>query len=108
MAVLAIALSAILAGMARYTDNAAYLNEKTMALLVAHNRLTSRAGAGLAGHRQERRRDGNGRSEMALGRRSHRHAPDPNLRRVDIRVQAPRRKGNAATVSSFVSTAGRK
>ncbi len=38
--VLAIAMAAILAGMARYADNAARLRERTIALWVAHNRLT--------------------------------------------------------------------
>lgn len=108
MAVLAIALSAILAGMARYTDNAAYLNEKTMALLVAHNRLTEIElapvwpGVGKS----------DGEMEMA-GAKWHWDAevtvtPDPGLRRIDIRVQSPGRHGNAATLSSFVSALGRK
>jgi general secretion pathway protein I len=103
MAVLAIALAAILAGMARYTDNAAYLNQKTVALLVAHNRLTEFELA------QEAPTVGksDGETEMA-GAKWHWDAqvtttPDPNLRRVDIQVQAPGRGGDAATLSSFIA-----
>jgi general secretion pathway protein I len=33
--------------------------------------------------------------------------PDPNLRRVDIHVQATGRDGNAASLSSFISNLGR-
>lgn len=39
VAVLAIALSAVIAAMARQADNAGYLKQKTVALWVAHNRL---------------------------------------------------------------------
>lgn len=40
VAVLAIALAAIVSGMARYADSAIHLREKTLALWLAHNRLT--------------------------------------------------------------------
>jgi general secretion pathway protein I len=40
VAVLAIALSALISGMARYADNAARLRDKSLAFVVAHNRLT--------------------------------------------------------------------
>lgn len=40
VAVLAIALGAVISGMARYTSNTAYLRQKTVALWVAHNRMT--------------------------------------------------------------------
>ena len=39
VAVLAIAMAAILGGMARYADNAGHLRERTLGLWVAHNRL---------------------------------------------------------------------
>ena len=38
--VLAVAMGAIISGMARFAANAGYLREKTVALWVAHNRLT--------------------------------------------------------------------
>ena len=40
VAILAVAMGAAITGMARYADSAQYLREKTLALWVAHNRLT--------------------------------------------------------------------
>ncbi len=40
VAVLATAMAAILAGMARYADNAGHMRERSIAIWVAHNRLT--------------------------------------------------------------------
>ena len=107
VAVLAIALGAILASMARYADNAADLNQRTIALFVAHNRLAeielepvfppigkSDGDAEMAGVKWRWNAEVTG-------------TDDPNLRRVDIAVQAPGRDGNAATLSSFVSNLGR-
>ena len=107
VAVLAIALAAILAGMARYADNAAYLNQKTVALFVAHNRLAEielepvLPSVGKS----------DGDAEMA-GSKWHwnvevSETPDPSLRRVNVRVQAPGRDGDVATLSSFISNLGR-
>lgn len=108
VAVLAIALGSILAGMARYADNAAYLNERTIGVFVAHNRLAeielqpTFPAVGKS----------DGETEMA-GSKWHWDAEvlgtqDPNLRRVNLRVQAPDRKGDIATLSSFVSKVGRQ
>lgn len=107
VAVLAIALGAILAGMARYADNAAYLSQRTIALFVAHNRLAEfelQPAFPAVGK-------SDGDAEMA-GAKWHWQAevsatPDPNLRRVDIHVQVPGRDGDAATLSSFIANLGR-
>lgn len=40
VAVIAIALGAVISGVTRYADNAGHLRQKTVALWVAHNRLT--------------------------------------------------------------------
>jgi general secretion pathway protein I len=100
--VLAIALSAILAGMARYADDSAYLNQKTIALIVAHNRLTEMELA------QEFPAIGKSDDDVQMaGVKWHWRAeviatPDPNLRRVNIYVQAPGRKDDVASLSSFI------
>ncbi|MEC9364203.1 type II secretion system minor pseudopilin GspI [Sinimarinibacterium flocculans] len=108
VAVLAMAMAAILSGMARYADNAAHLRERTMALWVAHNRLTeielqpvwpdvgrSDGEMELAGQTWE------WRVEVL-------ETTDDKLRRVNIRVLSPRRDGNAATLSAFLADTGRK
>lgn len=108
VAVLAIAMSAILAGMARYADNAGYLRAKTLAMWVAHNRLTE--------IELEPAWPAVGKSDGDVkmgGVEWHWNAEvsstqDPNLRRIDIRVQAPGRGGDAATLSSFLSNLGRE
>ena len=108
VAVLAMAMAAILSGMARYADHAAHLRERTMALWVAHNRLTeielqpvwpdvgrSDGEMELAGQTWE------WRVEVL-------ETTDDKLRRVNIRVLSPRRDGNAATLSAFLADTGRK
>lgn len=107
VAVLAIGLGAIIAGMARYADNAAYLKQRTIAVFVAHNRLTEMDLAPVFPAIGK----SDGEEEMA-GAKWHWNAQvtstaDPNLRRVDIQVQAPGRDGDAATLSSFISSLGR-
>lgn len=107
VAVLAIALSAILAGMARYADNAAYLKEKTLAMWVAHNRLTELelAPAWPATGKSD------GDVEMAgiqwKWRVEVKTTPDERLRRVDVSVQRPGRDGDLARLSGFLANAGR-
>ena len=86
VAILAIALGAIITSVARYADNANRLRDKTLALWVAHNRLTaiellpswpdigtSSDEASMGGHRW--------RWHMTV-----RSTADPHVRRVDIRV----------------------
>lgn len=108
LAVLAMAMGALITGMGRYAGQAGYLREKTVALWVAHNRLTEidlepvwpPVGSS------------DGDVEMAGATWRWRAAvletPDPEVRRIDIRVQVEGRDGDAATLSSFVSKTGRK
>jgi general secretion pathway protein I len=108
VAVLAIALGAVLSSVTRYAANAGYLKERTLAVFVAHNRLAEielepvYPAIGKS----------DGEVEMA-GTKWHWDAevletPDPNLRRIDVRVQAPGREGDAVKLSSFVSRLGRQ
>ncbi|WP_028079513.1 type II secretion system minor pseudopilin GspI [Solimonas soli] len=117
VAVVAIAMGAIIAGMARYTDNASYLRQKTVALWVAHNRMTElelQRGWPDAGK-------SNGEVEMA-GTRWRWDAEvlatqDPHLRRVNLSVRRVDPKATAsaldkqtplAHLSAFLADAGRK
>jgi general secretion pathway protein I len=108
VAVLAIAMSAILSGMARYADNVGRLRERTVALWVAHNRLTEIELAPVWPNVGES--DG----EMKLGgitwtwEAEVKETTDENLRRIDIRVLSPSRDGNAATLSAFIANTGRQ
>jgi general secretion pathway protein I len=108
LAVLAVAMGALISGMARYADNAGWLREKTVALWVAHNRLTEieiepvwpKLG----------RSDGD--AEMAgLKWRWNvvvEETPDPEVRRVEITVNVAGREQQAAALSAFVARAGRQ
>ncbi len=108
VAVLAIAMAAILSGMARYADNTAHLRERTFALWVAHNRLTEI-------ELQQKWPDvGKSDGEMSMGGRNWRwkvevkKTEDTHLRRIDIQVLSPNREGNAATLTSFIADTGRQ
>lgn len=107
LAILAIAMGAVISGMARYADQAAWLREKTVALWVAHNRLTEIELEPVWPHVGA----SDGDVEMAGVRWRWRatvtETPDPEVRRIDIRVQAGEREGDAAFLSSFVSKTGR-
>jgi general secretion pathway protein I len=110
VAVLALALGAIISGMARFTSNAAYLRQKTIAIWVAHNRLTELA-------MQPTWPDvgkTNGESEMSgvkwRWKAEVKKTEDDNLRRVDLDVMAPddhrgnhNNDGVLASVSSFIT-----
>ena len=101
VAVLAIALSAILSGMTHYASTASRLKQKTIALWVAHNRLTElelqSAPPAL----------GNSDGDVSMASQQWKWfvevkaTPDPRLRRVDIRVQANETEGTLATLSAF-------
>ncbi|SFF32447.1 general secretion pathway protein I [Fontimonas thermophila] len=106
--VLAIAMAAILAGMARYADNAARLRERTIALWVAHNRLTEIA-------LQPTWPDlGRSDGEMHMAGRTWKwevevkKTEDAHLRRIDIRIPSPTREGDAASLSAFIADTGRQ
>lgn len=105
LAVLAFAMGALISGMARYADNAAYLREKTVALWIAHNRLTeidlepvwpsvgkSDGDVEMAGVQW--------RWFVTVS-----ETPDAAVRRVEIRVQAKGHDNEAAVLSSFVAKA---
>lgn len=101
VAVLAIALSAILAGMTHYAASASRLKQKTIALWVAHNRLTELELQSVAPPIGK----SDGDIEMAGIKWKwfveSKTTPDDRLRRVDIRVQANERDGDLATLSAF-------
>jgi general secretion pathway protein I len=108
VAVLAIAMAAILSGMARYADNTAHLRERTMGIWVAHNRLTEI-------ELQPQWPDvGKSDGDMQMAGRLWRwevevqKTEDPHLRRIDIQVLSPNREGNAASLSSFIADTGRQ
>lgn len=87
VAILAIALSAILAGMVHYTDAASRIRQKTIALWVAHNRLTELELQGTF--------PDNGKSDGDVEMAGVtwkwlmlvQPSPDPRLSRVDVSVQ---------------------
>lgn len=108
VAVLAIAMAALISGMARYADSAGYLREKTVALAIAHNRLTEIELE--PGWPSEGNSDGE--VEMAGAKWKWRvevkKTTDEHLRRIDIHVQRPQREGDLASLSAFISDAGRQ
>ena len=106
LAVLAVAMGALISGMARYADNAGHLREKTLALWVAHNRLTE---IGLQpGWPEVGKSDGD--TELAgIDWRwdvTVAETPDPKVRRVDITVHPKGREGESAALSSFIAERG--
>ena len=102
LAVLAMAMGALITGMGRYAGQAGYLREKTVALWVAHNRLTE---IGLEpGWPDLGTSDGEGemagldwRWEVVVA-----ETPDPRVRRVDITVRPKDAEGASMLLSSFV------
>ncbi|NGY06310.1 type II secretion system minor pseudopilin GspI [Solimonas terrae] len=117
VAIVAIAMGAIIAGMARFVDNAAYLREKTIAVWVAHDRLAE----------LELQREwpdvgkSNGETEMAGAswkwELEVQKTGDEHLRRVDVRVLAPEaahgktsaaREAALVKLSAFLADSGRK
>ncbi|MEW6168332.1 MAG: type II secretion system minor pseudopilin GspI [Pseudomonadota bacterium] len=108
VAVLAIAMSAILSGMARYADNVGRLRERTVALWVAHNRLTEIELQPVWPNVGE----SDGETQLGgitwIWEAEVKETTDENLRRIDIRVLSPSRDGNAATLSAFIANTGRQ
>ena len=110
VAILAIAMGALLSGFARYADQAGYIRERSIAIWVAHNRLTE----------LELQADwpgtGSSDGDMEMAGQKWRWlvkvsaTDDPRLRRFDVRVLAPdtQKKDDpdtvaAATLSGFQS-----
>jgi general secretion pathway protein I len=107
VAVLAIAMAAILSGMARYADNASHLRERTLGLWIAHNRLTEY-------ELQQTWPDvgkTDGQVEMAgfkwKWKAEIKKTQDDNLRRIDLVVLSPDGEGTAAALSSFIANSGK-
>ena len=109
VAILAIAMAAILSGMARYADNAGHLRGRTMAVWVAHNRLTE--------IELQRAWPDTGKSdgEIEMGGLTWKwevevqKTPDPELRRVEVWVLPQRgERSQAPTLTAFLSNAGRQ
>lgn len=108
VAILAIAMAALISGMARYAGNASHLREKTLALIVAHNRL--------AQFELEPAWPSEGRSDgdTELGgirwrwEAEVKKTPDDSLRRVDISVhrEDDKEKSTVANLSGFVADLG--
>lgn len=109
VAILATAMAAILSGMARYADNAAHLRARTIAVWVAHNRLTE--------IELERTWPDEGKSDgkMEMGGLEWKwevevqKTPDPSLRRIEIWVLPQRGpRSEAPTLTAFLSSTGRR
>jgi general secretion pathway protein I len=103
LAFLVLAIVALLGQTGSYTANAGVLREKTLALWVAHNRLTE---IGLEpGWPAVGRSDGDAqlaevdwRWDVTVS-----ETPDPRVRRVDITVRREAQDDPAAELSSFVA-----
>ena len=108
VAVLAIAMAAILSSMARYADQAAFLREKTVALWIAHNRLTL---IELAPQFPNIGRT-DGEQTMAGVKwkwvADVQKTSDDHLRRVNLSVRSEARKDDAITLSGFIADTGRQ
>lgn len=113
VAILAIAMGALLAGFARYADQAGHLRERSIATWVAHNRLTE---VELAPP-WPATGSSNGETEMAgtewRWRLEVKSTDDPELRRLDLIVYPPGSEDDgpeaatSARLSGFLSSAGR-
>lgn len=117
VAIVAIAMGAIIAGMARFVDNASYLRQKTIAIWVAHDRMTDLELQ--RGWPDVGKSDGD--TEMAGAtwkwELDIQKTEDPHLRRADVRVFAPEptnsktengHKAALIKLSAFIADADRK
>ena len=102
VAILAFGLIAVMGGAARYTANAATLREDTVALWVAHNRLTE------IGLEPAWPSIGKSDGDVTMAGVEWRwevevvETPDPHVRRVNIGVHPKDGKSEAARLSSFL------
>lgn len=103
VAILAIAMAAILSAMTRYTGNAAHLQNRTLALLVAHNRLTELRLVGDFPATGKSDGDEDLAGEEWRWFIEVQDTEDPALRRVDIRVQQRGSKDDLAFLSAFMA-----
>ncbi|MBL6751460.1 MAG: type II secretion system minor pseudopilin GspI [Nevskia sp.] len=108
--VLALTMAAIISAAGNYAGSAGDLRDKTMALWVAHNRLTE------IELQPVLPTIGSSNDDVTLGpiqwtwRVQVLETPDPKLRRVDIRVEktGDRSHRTYAELSSFLTSIGRK
>lgn len=109
LVVIALALTTLIAGFGRQAQTAADLDARTLAMIVAHNRLTEIElepvwpATGRADGRVELAgRDWRWHTEVS-------ETEDPALRRIDIRVTRDVRGDdhNLATLSGFIAETGR-
>lgn len=110
VAVLATAMAAILSGMARYADNAGHMRERSIAVWVAHNRLTEldlqRSWPDVG--------KSDGEMEMAgvtwKWELEVQKTQDDKLRRVDVWVlpRSGRERSQAPALTAFLSNSGRQ
>lgn len=109
VAVLAIALAAIISNGARYAANAASLRDKTLAMVVARNRLTElqvQPAWPAIGKADDTVKIGD---IEWVWRTTVIETQDPGLRRIDIRVEkkGERQPVAYARLTGFLSSAGR-
>ncbi|WP_293371813.1 type II secretion system minor pseudopilin GspI [Nevskia sp.] len=110
VAVLATALGAIIGNGARFANNAAGLRDKSLALFVARNKM---AELELSPNWPA---TGRSNEDVEMGgvkwtwRTEVKATPDPNLRRVDVRVEKKGDKSGVAfaSLSGFLSNVGRQ
>jgi len=114
VAIVAIAMGALLAGFARYAEQAGYLRQRTLALWVAHNRMNELViapGWPATGSKEDD-------AEMSGVEWRYRivvsNTDDPALRRIDLRVYAPGVKDiktetpSLAYLTAFLANTGRQ
>lgn len=103
VAVLGIALAAILSGMARYADTAVHLRDKTVALWVAHNRLTE---IELEANWPEIGKS-DGTMEMSGAKwdwqAEVKETPDSRVRRIEVSVRHEDREGELIRLAGFLT-----
>ena len=107
LVVLAVALGAIIAGGARYADTAARLQEKTVALWVAHDRLTELEIQPVWPQLGKSDDDVDMAGRHWTWHVEVKKTPDPAIRRVDISVTLRGSKARVVSLSAFISKVGR-
>ncbi|MCX7071240.1 MAG: type II secretion system minor pseudopilin GspI [Gammaproteobacteria bacterium] len=108
--VLAIALGAIIGNAARYADSAAGLRDKSIALFVARNRMAEMELSPIWPATGRTNEDVEMGGLKWTWRTEVKATPDPNLRRVDVRVEKKGDKSGTAfaTLSGFISNVGKQ
>lgn len=114
VSVVGIAMGALLAGFARYAEQAGYLRQRTLAIWVAHNRMNElmlEPGWPATGNKEDD-------MEMAGAEWRYRievsNTDDPALRRIDLRVYPPGVRDvredtpSLAYLTAFLANTGRQ